>query len=74
VVKRALEKAGIVSPRKGAHQFRHTLASELLRHGGSLTEIGQILRHRSPEATAIYAKVDLPSLRLLAVPWPGGNQ
>jgi site-specific recombinase XerD len=74
VVKRALEKAGIVSPRKGAHQFRHTLASELLRHGGSLTEIGQILRHRSPETTAIYAKVDLPSLRLLAVPWPGGNR
>jgi integrase/recombinase XerD len=73
VVKRALEKAGVISPRKGAHQFRHTLASELLRHGGSLTEIGQILRHRSPEATAIYAKVDLSSLRSLAVPWPGGK-
>ena len=74
VVKRTLEKTGIASPRKGAHQFRHTLASELLRQGRSLSEIGQILRHRSPEATAIYAKVDLPSLRCLALPWPGGKR
>jgi integrase/recombinase XerD len=59
---------------KGSHLFRHTLATQMLRHGASLDEIGELLRHRSPETTAIYAKVDLASLRSLAVAWPGGDQ
>lgn len=72
VVKHALARAGIDSPRKGAHQFRHGLACQMLRQGASLAEIGELLRHRSPQTTAIYAKVDLSSLRTLALPWPGG--
>lgn len=72
VVKRALARAGIDSPRKGAHQFRHALATEMLKQGASLSEIGELLRHQSPQTTAIYAKVDLASLRALAMPWPGG--
>jgi hypothetical protein len=44
----------------------------MLRHGASLTEIGEILRHRHPQTTMVYAKVDLPALRTLALPWPGG--
>jgi integrase/recombinase XerD len=71
VVRRALIRGGIDSPRKGAHQFRHGLACEMLRRGASLAEIGHILRHRDPQTTAIYAKVDLASLRTLALPWPG---
>lgn len=74
LVRNALAKAGINWPRKGAHQFRHTLASDMLRQGRSLSEIGEILRHRSPQTTAIYAKVDLGSLRSLALPWPGGGR
>ena len=74
VVKHALQRAQIDSPRKGSHQFRHTLASTMLRQGSSLSEIGELLRHRSPETTAIYAKVDLRSLRSLALPWPGGGR
>jgi integrase/recombinase XerD len=73
VVKHALEHAKIDSPRKGSHQFRHTLASTMLQKGSSLSEIGEVLRHRSPDTTAIYAKVDLLSLRSLALPWPGGT-
>jgi integrase/recombinase XerD len=72
VVKRALGRAGIDSPHKGAHLFRHTLATRMLGQGASLAEIGELLRHRSPQTTAIYAKVDLTSLRTLALPWPGG--
>jgi len=72
VVKHVLERAKIDSPRKGAHQFRHTLASTMLQNGSSLSEIGELLRHRSPDTTAIYAKVDIASLRTLALPWPGG--
>lgn len=72
VVKHALQRAQIDSPRKGAHQFRHTLASTMLQNGSSLSEIGELLRHRSPDTTAIYAKIDLPSLRSLALPWLGG--
>jgi site-specific recombinase XerD len=72
VVKRALGRAGIDSQRKGAHQFRHALATGMLNRGASLTEIGELLRHQSPDTTRIYAKVDLASLRTLAMPWPGG--
>ena len=72
VVRHALTRAGIDAPSKGAHQFRHALASEMLRRGASLPEIGQILDHRNPQTTAIYAKVDLSSLHTLALAWPGG--
>ncbi|SAL07266.1 integrase family protein [Caballeronia calidae] len=70
VVKYALERAGIDSPRKGAHQFRHALATQMLRQGSALAEISEVLRHKSPDSTRIYAKVDLDSLRKLAPPWP----
>jgi integrase/recombinase XerD len=54
----------------GAHRLRHSAATAMLRGGGSLTEIGQALRHVRPATTAIYAKVDLEALRALARPWP----
>jgi site-specific recombinase XerD len=72
IVRRALIHAGIDSARKGAHLFRHTLATDLLRQGASLDEIGELLRHQSLNTTALYAKVDLTALRTLALPWPGG--
>ena len=72
VVEHALRRAKVDAPRKGSHQFRHTLASMMLQKGSSLSEIGEVLRHRSPDTTAIYAKVDLLSLRSVALPWPGG--
>ena len=72
VVKHALSRAGVKSARKGAHLFRHSLATSMIRQGASLDEIGELLRHRSPNTTTIYAKVDLPALRPLALPWPGG--
>ena len=74
IILHALERAGIDSPTRGAHQFRHGLACEMLRHGASLSEIGQLLGHRHPQTTTIYAKVDLKALRTLALPWPGGVQ
>ena len=72
IVRRALARAGINPPRKGAHLFRHALARDLLKGGASLEQIGRVLRHKSAEATAIYAKVDLEALRTLAMPWIGG--
>jgi site-specific recombinase XerD len=72
LVRHTLERAGIDSPRKGAHQFRHALACQMLKQGASLSEIGELLRHRSPQTTAIYAKVDVESLAALALSWPGG--
>jgi site-specific recombinase XerD len=72
IVRRALNHAGVESVCKGAHVFRHSLATELLRRGSSLDEIGEVLRHQSPNTTAIYAKVDLISLRSIALPWQGG--
>jgi integrase/recombinase XerD len=58
----------------GSHRLRHALASELLRRGAALPEIGQVLRHRNLTSTAIYAKVDRVALRAVAQPWPGSGQ
>ncbi len=71
VVRAACDRAGL--PRVGAHRLRHTAATEMLRAGASLPEIGQVLRHREQKTTAIYAKVDRKALRPLARPWPEGG-
>jgi site-specific recombinase XerD len=72
IVRRALRRADLDPPYKGSHALRHSLATRLLREGASLTEIGEVLRHRQMQTTTIYAKVDLTSLRTLATSWPGG--
>ena len=74
IVFRALRRAGIDSPTKGAHLLRHSLATHMLGGGASLGDIAEILRHRNPQTTTIYAKVDLVALHALALPWPGGVQ
>jgi site-specific recombinase XerD len=66
IVEQALLRAGLDPPMKGAHLFRHSLATKMLRHGATLTEIGQILHHTNPDTTSIYAKVDISGLRALA--------
>ena len=70
VVKNALRRAGIESPAKGAHLLRHTAATEMLRNGVPLDKIGLVLRHRSIDMTAYYAKVDFALLQQVAQPWP----
>ena len=72
IVRRAIKRAGAIAPTCGTHQFRHGLATEMLNGGASLGEIGDVLGHSHPDTTRIYAKVDLESLRPLALPWPGG--
>lgn len=75
IARTALERAGIRGyAHHGAHIFRHSLAAELLRSGATLSEIGQLLRHKSHDTTRIYAKVDIEALRPLSLPWPGGAQ
>ncbi len=71
IVRYALKRAKVDAPHRGSHQFRHALAAQMLRQGASLHEIGQVLRHRSPQTTSVYAKVDLDALRTVVMPWPG---
>jgi integrase/recombinase XerD len=56
-----------------AHRLRHTAATAILAEGGSLAEIGQVLRHSRPLTTAAYVKVNVEALRALARPWPGAT-
>jgi integrase/recombinase XerD len=70
IVRRACRRAGVAPA--GAHRLRHAAATGMLQAGAPLTEIGQVLRHRSVSTTAIYAKADHGALRQLAMPWPGG--
>lgn len=69
IMGRACDRAGL--QRRGAHRLRHALATEMLRTGASLPEVGQVLRHRSQLSTSVYAKVDQDALRPLARQWPG---
>jgi site-specific recombinase XerD len=73
VVRFALRRAGIETPPShGAHLLRHSAATAMLRGGASLDTISTVLRHRSLETTAYYAKVDVAVLEQVAQPWPGG--
>jgi integrase/recombinase XerD len=71
IVRSRFRRAGL--PEAGAHRLRHTAATQMLQAGSSLAEVSQVLRHRSPATTAIYAKVDHAALRALALPWPAGR-
>jgi site-specific recombinase XerD len=73
LVGRALERAGLNPDFRGANLLRHSLATNMLRGGASLREIGQLLRHASPITTQIYAKVDIEALRGIALPWMAGS-
>ena len=73
IVAEAAARAGVPGP-VHAHRLRHSAATAMLRGGGSLTEIGQALRHARPATTAIYAKVDIGALRPLGRPWPGQEE
>jgi integrase len=70
-VRRACRRAGI--PEVGSHRLRHTTACQMVGAGVPIVRIGQVLRHRSLQSTAIYARVDMEQLRRLAAPWPGGD-
>jgi len=74
VVKHALERAHIDAPAKGAHLLRHTAATEMLRNGVPLDQAGLVLRHRSIDMTAYYAKADVALLKQVAQPWPEVNE
>lgn len=71
IVKRAIDRSGLRPPLRGAHLLRHSLATDMIRRGATMAEIGQLLRHRSPNTTELYAKVDFEGLRGVALPWPG---
>jgi integrase/recombinase XerD len=71
IVRAALRRAGIQNPPSyGANLLRHTAATMMLRAGATLDEIGTVLRHKSPDTTAHYAKVDTATLQGIAQPWP----
>jgi len=74
IVRRALDRADLHPAFKGAHLLRHSLATSMLRSGATMNEIGEVLRHRIPNTTEIYAKVDFDALRSLAHPWPIGGR
>jgi site-specific recombinase XerD len=73
IMRRVLKRATLEPAHKGAPLRRHSLATRMLRQGAALTEMGQLLRHRLPQTTEIYAKVDQTALSALAHPWPGGE-
>ena len=72
IVRRACARAGL--PETGAHRLRHTAACQMAEAGVPLPEIGQVLRHKSLESTANYARVGVAALRTLALPWPAAGE
>jgi site-specific recombinase XerD len=72
VVRQAAARSGLMDRLHGPHRLRHSAATRMLHRGATLKQIADILRHRSLDTTAIYAKVDVPRLAAIAQPWPGG--
>ena len=72
IVRHCLQRAGLNAPTHGSPPVSARLATQMLRQGASLDEIGEVLGHHNPQTTTIYTKVDLDALRTLAMPWPGG--
>ncbi len=70
IVARAIDRAKVEAPFRGAHVLRHSAATEMLRQGATLQQVGTVLRHRYLDTTALYAKVDVQRLRSIALPWP----
>ena len=71
IAQRALRHAGITVPRPGAHTFRHTVATHLVQQGVPFKAVADVLGHARLDTTAIYAKLDVPTLAPIALPWPG---
>ena len=65
-----MRRAGLTAPAYGSHILRHSAATEMLRRGVSLYDIGSVLRHRSADMSAYYAKVDMELLKEAVQPWP----
>ncbi|MGH7671763.1 MAG: tyrosine-type recombinase/integrase, partial [Gemmatimonadales bacterium] len=72
-MRQAYARAGLDAHLTGTHVLRHTAATRLLHAGASMKEIADVLRHRSLDTSAIYAKVDVPALTGVALPWPEGR-
>jgi integrase/recombinase XerD len=70
LVARGIARAGVETPFRGAHVLRHSAATEILRQGATLQQVGAVLRHRYLDTTALYAKVDVNRLRAIVLPWP----
>jgi site-specific recombinase XerD len=70
-VRNAAKRCGLEQRIRGTHILRHTLAGRLVQGGARFKEIADLLRHRHLDTTTIYAKVDLPALARVALPWPG---
>jgi site-specific recombinase XerD len=74
LVRQAIKSAGVSTARPGAHVFRHTVATHMVCRGATFKSVSDVLGHRTLGVTGIYAKLDLPSLAKVALPWPGGAQ
>ena len=74
IIRLAISRAGLTTQASGAHAFRHTVASQLVQHGVSFKTVADVLGHQALRTTTIYAKLDLPTLATIGLPWPGGVQ
>jgi site-specific recombinase XerD len=74
IIRLAISRAGLTTQASGAHGFRHTVASQLVQTGVSFKTVADVLGHQALRTTTIYAKLDLPTLATIGLPWPGGVQ
>lgn len=71
IIRRAAKRANVCLPQwSGAHILRHTVATRMIQRGATLKDIADVLGHQSLDTTVVYAKVDLPTLQKVAMPWP----
>lgn len=74
IARMSLVRTGVTKRSAGAHLFRHSAATQMVRAGATFKEVADVLGHRKLETTNLYAKLDLTALSRVALPWPGGDQ
>lgn len=63
-------RSGLKIPFQGAHCLRHSYAVHLLRQGVAIKTIGDVLGHRSADATRMYLRLSIEDLRDVALALP----
>ena len=68
ICKEGLKAIGLDGKEYTAHSLRHTTAVAILKHGGAITDVQEVLRHTSLATSQIYTESVKEELRLEKAP------
>ena len=64
ICKKNLRAIGLDGHEYSAHSLRHTTGTQILKNGGSMMDVQQVLRHTSPSTSQLYVNTIMEEKRL----------